>query len=732
MPLVVADLVAKLGLDKSGFDRGMDGMHQNLGQVGQKMAGAGRAMSMGLTLPLLGVAALSVKSAASFETSMNQIQAASGASATELKGLSDYAKEMGAATVFSAGEAGAAMLELAKAGFTAAQIKAGSLKATMDLAAAGGLELADAATITSNAMNTFGLAAEDASTIAAALAGGANASSADVSDLALALSQVGPGAKTAGLSMQETVAVLSEFADKGIRGQDAGTSLKTMLTNLVPSTDKAAKTFKELGISFTNADGSFKSIAEISQILQDKMGGLSAEQRTLAMNTMFGSDATRAATILMEGGSKAIDKYTEATSNQSAATDMAKARMKGMGGALENMKGSLETAAITIGEILAPGVKAAAGGIMAVANGLNAMPGWAQKAAVGLGTFLVALGPVLLVAGKLATALNAIRQFRMAKQGLDTVTGVLGKGGGVAGNVPLQTALGLNTTATEANTLALGGKGLVPGAGGKPVATPLGAPGGTAGTVGMGFIRTVAAIAVPIAVGITAGEIVYANRPARTPLGEASASGLVNPRSGTIMTPERIALFRKNGEQAGDALADGISTRGASIARSLRASGDKAGAGLAAGLAHGVGPALQSIQHVRDSAGRPIRMGHLDATQMLNEIDRVSAALGGMRGAARTAGNAAANAIRSPSGGGGSYRGHFMAAGGYVPARPGGTTVTLGEGGEGETVIPDSKMGRGGTVLNINVANVHGTDRAAATKLANMAGEIFMQQVRFA
>lgn len=724
MPLVVADLVAKLGLDKSGFDRGMDGMHQNLGQVGQKMAGAGRAMSMGLTLPLLGVAAISVKSAAAFETNMNQIQAASGATATELKSLSAYAKEMGAATVFSAGEASAAMLELAKAGLTATQITGGALKATMDLASAGGLELADAATITTNAMNTFGLKAKDATSIAAALAGGANASSADVSDLALALSQVGPGAKTAGLTIQDTVAVLSEFADKGIRGSDAGTSLKTMLTNLVPSTKKATAMMKDLNISFTNADGSFKSISEISQILQDKLGGLSAKQRTLAMNTMFGSDATRAATILMQGGSKAIEKYTQATSDQSAATDMAKARMKGLGGALENMKGSLETAGIVIGDVLAPAVKAAAGGIKAMADGLAGMPGWAQKAAVGAGVFLVALGPVLLVAGKIATALNAIRNFRMAKQGLDAVTDVLGKGGGVAGNVPLQTALGLNTTATEANTLALGGKG------GTGVAKSLlGGSGVTAAT----------GTAAGTAFGAAAGIAMFA----ALPLVIAGIAQKVAPKQGIsaenvtgVKGPVLVPGVGRYGRVIDTTMRDAesaVTTGGAHIARSLRASGDKAGAGLAAGLAHGVGPALQSIQKVRNSAGRPIHMGHLDATQMLNEIDRLSSAFGSVRSAARTAGNAAANAIRSPSGGGGSYRGHFMAAGGYVPARPGGTPVVLGEAGEGETVIPDSKMGttRGGD-LHIHIGTVVGTDDAAARKFADKVGQVFMQQVRFA
>lgn len=191
------------------------------------------------------------------------------------------------------------------------------------------------------------------------------------------------------------------------------------------------------------------------------------------------------------------------------------------------------------------------------------------------------------------------------------------------------------------------------------------------------------------------------------------------------------------GKQVGKDYAAGVGSAGAGIALALRKSGDKAGAGLAAGLARGVGPALQSIQKVRNSAGRPIHMGNLDATQMLNEIDRVTGALGGMRGAARTAGNAAANAIRSPAGGGGSYRGHFMARGGYVRRTPGGTLLRVGEGKYDEVVaqvLPgkgvQQNAGGGETHFHFHVAQIIGTDERAARQLWNTVKPIAMSEMR--
>ena len=328
-----------------------------------------------------------------------------------------------------------------------------------------------------------------------------------------------------------------------------------------------------------------------------------------------------------------------------------------------------------------------------IAGVFSKLPGALQKFAIAAGVLALALG-----------------KFGLLGSAKGLFGGLLGKvGGGAATEVPLTTAVGLNTAATEANTLALMGKGGLPGGGKTPL--PLGAPGGTK-PGGGGWSSLLGGIGKVLGAGAI-----------------ASAAGdlLKGTDADYKVAMDKMAAAAGKGKQIG-----------ASLATSLRASGDKAGAGLAAGLARGVGPALQSIQKVRNSAGRNIHMGHLDATQMLNEIARVSRALGGISGAARTASNAVANALAAKSGvGPSSYRGHFMAAGGdFMVNRP--TVFVAGEAGpERATFTPKGKEPpgtSGGTVINlaVNVANVHGTDRAAATKLANMAGEIFMQQVRFA
>lgn len=295
-----------------------------------------------------------------FSTSMRLIQASTKAPAADMAKLNDLAIKLGQDTSFSAGEAADAMLELAKAGLSTKTIMGGGLAGTLTLAAAGGTDLATASTIAANAMQAFNLQGKDMDKIAAALAGGANASTASVESLGQALQQVGPGATNAGLSLNETVAALSAFDAAGIKGSDAGTSLKTMLTRLVPQTEKASTAMEELGLEFTNADGSFKSLTEISEQLATGLADLSQEERTRALATIFGSDATRAATVLFREGAEGIKGYIKATRDTEAANKMAAARMGGTEGALERLSGTIETAKLRLGQELAPVVVKAA------------------------------------------------------------------------------------------------------------------------------------------------------------------------------------------------------------------------------------------------------------------------------------------------------------------------------------------------------------------------------------
>lgn len=376
MALTVAELKAVFSADTSGLKRGDADVRASAKNAaaayGQAGASIGRTSTQsgnflrGVRSNLMHIAGplaigAVIKSSSQleqqFSKTMSLMQASTGATGEQMKQLDALAMKMGADTQFSANDAAGAMLELGKAGISTSDIMGGALQGTLLLAAAGGTDLGTAATIASNAMNTFNMRGSDMAKIASALAGGANASSASVESLGQGLQQVGPGAKNAGLSLQQTVGVLSAFDAAGIKGSDAGTSLKTMLVSLIPQTDKAKRAMADLGLEFVNADGSFKSITNIAQQLHDKLGPLSEAQRTQALSTIFGSDAARAASVLMDQGAKGLAKYIRATKDQSAAQKMADAAMKGTSGAMEKLRGSVETAELALGKALAPTIE---------------------------------------------------------------------------------------------------------------------------------------------------------------------------------------------------------------------------------------------------------------------------------------------------------------------------------------------------------------------------------------
>lgn len=368
----------------------------------------GGTLTSSLTTPLVNAGKASINTAATFDDSMAQVAGSLGISSDKLGNLRQLALDLGSSTVFSASEAAQAMVELAKGGMTEAQIQGGALAASMDLAAAGGMNLADASNVTVQMMGAFGLSAEDAASISDALAGAANASSADVSDLSQAMSQCSAQASLAGWSLQDTSATLALFADNGIRGSDAGTSLKTMLQRLQAPTDEAAKAMKQIGIETRNSDGSMKSVSEIAQELHDKMGNLTEAQRDQAMQTIFGSDASRAAAVLMKSGADGLAKYQQATQDATAAETMAAAQKGSLSWAIENMNGAIETASIKLGEVLAPIVEKVAEFVGNAAEAFGNLPGPVQIAIVAIGALLAAIGPLLIMIGTIGMAIPMV------------------------------------------------------------------------------------------------------------------------------------------------------------------------------------------------------------------------------------------------------------------------------------------------------------------------------------
>jgi TP901 family phage tail tape measure protein len=298
----------------------------------------------------------SVKLEKQFSQTMNVAAATMGAPQREMAKLQALALDLGAKTSFSANEAADAMLELAKGGLSAATIQAGALEGTLTLAAAGGTSLASAAAIASNALNTFKIEGKDMATVAAALAGGANASTASVESLGQALAQVGPGAVNAGLDLHETIGALAAFDNAGIKGSDAGTSLKTMLQRLVPQTERASKAMRKAGLDFVDSEGNFVSLTNMAQQLRDSLADLTESERTQALNDIFGSDASRAASVLMQEGAEGVRKYIDATMDLGAAESAAEARMAGTAGALERLSGAWETFRLKLGLAVGPAI----------------------------------------------------------------------------------------------------------------------------------------------------------------------------------------------------------------------------------------------------------------------------------------------------------------------------------------------------------------------------------------
>ena len=378
--------------------------------LGEGITDLGRSMTLGLTVPIVAAGGAATSMAAGFDDAMSQVQGALGGASADMDGLRNLALQLGADTVFSATESAQAMVELAKGGLTEAQIKGGALAASMDLAAAGQLNLADAAATTVQMMGSFGLGAGDATRIANALAGAANASSADVSDLTQAMSQCSAQASLAGWSLEDTAAALALFADHGVKGSDAGTSLKTMLQRLAAPTDQAAEAIAAYGLNIRDSNGKMKDISGIADELTGKLGGLSDAERDAALQTIFGSDASRAAAILMQSGSEGLAKYIAATNDATAAETMANAQKGELSWALENMGGAVESASIAFGTALAPAITAVAGVIGNVAEAFASLPAGVQTAIAVVLALVAALGPLLMVVGSVVAALPAISE----------------------------------------------------------------------------------------------------------------------------------------------------------------------------------------------------------------------------------------------------------------------------------------------------------------------------------
>lgn len=431
--------------------KGVKQAQQDVGSLTDKNSKAGQALSStGRVAGIAGAAiagglALGIKSAADFEQRLSAINAVSGATPKQMDAVRAKALQLGKDTAFSAGESAQAMEELIKSGISIPDVMNGAADATVALAAAGEVDLPTAATIASNAMNQFDISAQKMPHVADQIAGAANASAIDVHDFGESMKQAGAVANLAGVSFEDTTTAIALMGNAGIKGSDAGTALKTMLSRLQPTTKKQQNTMEDLGLinfdaakgmqvlrengikplgkdsatvekqlhglaarlsgskvgsetaekkfndlalstdvlsnSFYDAQGNTKSLKDISGQLAKATEGMTKKQKQAALQTLFGSDAIRAAAILTKEGAKGFDGMAKSIAKVKAA-DVAKKRLDNFKGSMEQLKGSLETAGITMGTILLPAMRKIVDAITSMLNKFLALSPGMQKAIV--------------------------------------------------------------------------------------------------------------------------------------------------------------------------------------------------------------------------------------------------------------------------------------------------------------------------------------------------------------
>lgn len=377
-------------------------------KLGEKLNTIGSTLTTKVTMPIVALGTAAIVAGNNFEAQMSRVQAIAGATGDELSSLTDLAIELGAKTSFSALEAAQGMEMLASAGFNTNEIIA-AMPGLLDLAASSGAELATASEIAANTIRQFGLEVQDTTHIADVLAEAAARTNAQVEDMGEALKYAGPTAKDAGISFEQTAAAIGIMSDAGVKGSQAGTSLRGALSRIAKPTKAMRDEMKKLGISFYDAQGNTKSLDTIIGDLEKSFEGLTQEERNHAIVTLFGQNALSGMSALISRGSDSLRDMTKSFENcDGAAQAMAETMLNNTSGAIEQLRGSLETAGIAIQQQLAPYIIALANKITELVNKFVNLDDRSKKIIIAIAGIAAVVGPIILIIAKFITAISVI------------------------------------------------------------------------------------------------------------------------------------------------------------------------------------------------------------------------------------------------------------------------------------------------------------------------------------
>lgn len=414
----IEEVIVRIGADISNYSRNVQKAGQEIQTLGKSASDLGSSLASsfgGYALAVGGALGYTVKSAASFDSAMRKAGAIAGATGEEFDAMKAAAIDLGAKTSLSASEVADAMTELAAKGFDANQTIA-AMPAIVSAAEASGEDLALVSDVVASALNSFGMEAGEAGKVADVLAETANRTAAGVGDLQYAFKYAAPVAHQLGVSLEELSAATGIMTNAGMKGEQAGTTLRSAMLRLIDPPKAAANTMEALGVSATDANGEFVGLTGIVEQLIKGTEGMTDANRAAAISTIFGTEAVSGMLNLMQAGPEAIDAMTVSLEDSAGASAAAAEKMKaGIGGALENLSGAFDSFAIVIGDTLTPIVADLARWLSELVDKLTNMPAPLRKflvfgAAISavLAGLVAIIGVVLMAIGSMITAVGTI------------------------------------------------------------------------------------------------------------------------------------------------------------------------------------------------------------------------------------------------------------------------------------------------------------------------------------
>lgn len=387
---------------------------QKIGATGEKLQTVGNKISsvgqklLPVTGVVTGLGTAAVKTAADFDSAMSKVAAVSGATGSDFDSLRDKAREMGAKTKFSATEAADAMNYMAMAGWKTEDMLSG-IEGVMYLAAASGEDLATTSDIVTDALTAFGLTAADSGHFADVLAAASSNANTNVSMMGETFKYCAPVAGALGFSVEDTAEAIGLMGNAGIKASQAGTSMRSIMTNLTGDVKLSGAAIGDVTIATTNADGSMRSLSSILADCRVAFGGMTEAEKANNAEALVGKNAMSGFLALMNAAPEDIEKVSGAVNNcKDAAKNMADTMQDNLEGQLTILKSQLQELAISFGDLLMPAVRSIVSGLQGMVNVLNAMPDGVKRVIMIVALLAAALGPVLIIIGKTLSAIGTI------------------------------------------------------------------------------------------------------------------------------------------------------------------------------------------------------------------------------------------------------------------------------------------------------------------------------------